>query len=221
MSNRVQVVEEITKANDVIAETNRARLDEAGVFALNMLASPGAGKTSLIERVLPLLADRFRVGVVEGDLATSLDAERATAAGAVSVQINTGTCHLDASMVRTALDRLTLPELDVVIVENVGNLICPASFALGTHDTVLVASVPEGDDKPYKYPRTYRGVDVLVVNKTDLLPHVNFDMERFLRGVEALNEGVATFEMSCRTGDGVAAFADWVASRAKKNVVAG
>jgi hydrogenase nickel incorporation protein HypB len=124
-------------------------------------------------------------------------------------------------MVRTALDRLTLPELDVVIVENVGNLICPASFALGTHDTVLVASVPEGDDKPYKYPRTYRGVDVLVVNKTDLLPHVNFDMERFLRGVEALNEGVATFEMSCRTGDGVAAFADWVASRAKKNVVAG
>jgi hydrogenase nickel incorporation protein HypB len=123
-------------------------------------------------------------------------------------------------MVSTALNRLPLANLDVLIVENVGNLICPASFALGTHSTVLVASVPEGDDKPYKYPRTYRGVDVLVVNKTDLLPYVSFDMKRFRRGVEALNEGIATFEMSCRTGEGVAAFAEWVTSRAAKGAVA-
>ena len=220
MSTRVPVVEEITKANDLVAEINRTRLDENGVLALNVMASPGAGKTSLIERLVPLLTRRFRVGVVEGDLATSLDAERATAAGAVSVQITTASCHLDASMVRNALERLSLTELDILIVENVGNLICPASFALGTHRTVLVASVPEGDDKPYKYPRTYRGVDVLVVNKTDLLPYVTFDMDRFRRGVEALNEGVTTFEMSCRTGEGVGEFAEWMARQAEERCAA-
>ncbi len=217
MTVRVPVVETITKANDQIAGLNRELLDRHGIVGLNLLASPGAGKTSLIERTLPLLRERLRVGVVEGDLATSLDAERASAAGAPAVQINTGgACHLDASMVRDALGRLPLADLDVVIVENVGNLICPASFALGTHATVLIASTPEGDDKPYKYPATYRNVDVLIVNKTDLLPHVSFDMERFRRGVEALNEGVLTFPLSCRTGEGVAAWAEWIVTRARE-----
>ncbi len=217
MTTRVPVVEKVTKANDQIAQLNRELLDRHGVLGLNLLASPGAGKTSLIERLLPLLRGRLRVGVIEGDLATSLDAERAAAAGAPSVQINTGgACHLDAPMVRGALAQLPLGDLDLVIVENVGNLICPAGFALGTHLTVLIASTPEGDDKPYKYPATYRIVDVLIVNKTDLLPHVSFDMERFRRGVEALNEGLLTFPLSCRTGDGVAACAEWIAARARE-----
>ena len=206
---RVPVVEKITRANDQIAALNRDLLDRHAVFGLNLLASPGAGKTSLVERTLERLAGRLRVGVIEGDLATSLDAERAAAAGARAVQINTGgACHLDAPMVHSALAELPLAEIDVLIVENVGNLICPAGFALGTHANVLVASTPEGDDKPYKYPSMYSRVDTLVVNKIDLLPHLDFDMERFRRGVATLNPGVRTFPLSCRTGEGVN---DWVA----------
>lgn len=214
MPERISVIEKITKANDQLAELNRIRLDENKVFAMNLMASPGAGKTSLIERSLPLLADRFRLGVIEGDLATNLDADRAAAAGATSVQINTGSCHLDAPMVKQGLDELELSELDIVIVENVGNLICPASWDLGTHKSVLIASVPEGDDKPFKYPSMYRGVDMLVINKIDLLPYVSFDMERFKQGVEALNEGVVTFPLSCVTGEGIDAWVEWVAELA-------
>jgi len=214
MTVQIPVVEKITKANDEIASINRTQLDEAGVVALNFMASPGAGKTSLIERTVPRLAESMRVGVIGGDIATTLDAERATRAGATAVQITTGgACHLDAPMVRRALQQLPLDEIDLLVVENVGNLICPASFALGTHANVLVASVPEGDDKPYKHPRIYRGVDVLVVNKIDLLPYVDFDMERFRRGVRSLNEGLETFVLSCRTGEGVEPWIDWVRCR--------
>jgi hydrogenase nickel incorporation protein HypB len=216
MTRQVPVVEAITKANDEIAKINRTRLDDAGVVALNLMASPGAGKTSLIERTIPRLAEDFRVGAIGGDIATTLDAERATEAGATAVQITTGgACHLDAPMVRNALAQLPLEELDVLIVENVGNLICPASFALGTHANVLVASVPEGDDKPFKHPRIYRGVDVLVVNKIDLLPYVDFDMTRFRQGVSALNEELATFELSCRTGEGIDPWIEWVRQRVR------
>lgn len=215
MSTRIPVVEKITAANDQVAELNRARLDENRIFSLNMMASPGAGKTSLIEKSLPILADRFRLGVIEGDLATSLDADRAAAAGAASVQINAASCHLDAPMVRQGLDELDLEALDIIIVENVGNLICPASWDLGMHKRVLIASVPEGDDKPYKHPGMYSGVDVLVINKIDLLPYVDFDMARFREGVEALNEGVITFPMSCTTGEGVDAWVEWVAEQAR------
>jgi len=214
MSERIPVVEKITKANDQVAELNRNRLDENRIFAMNLMASPGAGKTSLIERTLPRLAERFRLGVIEGDLATDLDASRAAAAGAVSVQISTGSCHMDAPMVKQGLDELQLGGLDIIIVENVGNLICPAGWDLGTHKSILIASVPEGDDKPYKYPTMYRGVDVLVVNKIDLLPYVTFDMERFTQGVEALNEGVVTFPLSCKTGEGLDPWVEWVAERA-------
>jgi hydrogenase nickel incorporation protein HypB len=217
MSVHIPVVEKITKANDQIARMNRELLDSHRVLGLNLLASPGAGKTSLIERTLPLLRD-LRVGVIDGDLATSLDAERAAAAGAVSVQINTGgACHLDASMVRDALAQLPLAELDLVIVENVGNLICPASFALGTHANVLVASIPEGHDKPFKYPTMYRGVDLLLVNKIDLLPYVPFDMEKFEQGVAALNEHVQSLQLSCMTGEGVEGWIEWIHQRVHKS----
>lgn len=175
------------------------------------MASPGAGKTSLVERTVRALAGEMRMAVIDGDLATSLDAERAAAAGATAVQVNTGgQCHLDARMLRVGLDQLDLSSVDLLIVENVGNLICPTAFRLGTHANVLVASVPEGDDKPYKYPSSYRGLEALVVNKIDLLPYVPFRMDHFLRGVEMLNPGLATFPMSCRTGEGLDAWLAWL-----------
>ena len=212
MAKNIPIVENILNANDHLAQENRARIDSAGVFSINIMASPGAGKTSLIEQTLPRLKDKLRIATVDGDIATSIDSDRAAAAGALaSVQINTGgDCHLDAVMLRGALDRLTLSQFDLLIVENVGNLVCPASFKLGTHKSVLIASIPEGDDKPYKYPGMYRGVDVLIINKIDLLPYVNFRMDYFERGVEALNPGVTTFPLSCRSGEGMDAWVDWL-----------
>ena len=170
MTIRVPIVENILNANDRLAEENRARLESAGVFSINIMASPGAGKTSLIEQTLPRLKEKLRVAVVDGDIATSIDADRAAQAGAqAAIQVNTGgDCHLDAVMLRGALEQLDLTQFDLLIVENVGNLVCPASFKLGTHKSVLIASIPEGDDKPYKYPGMYRGVDALVINKIDL-----------------------------------------------------
>jgi hydrogenase nickel incorporation protein HypB len=217
MTQRVEVVERILSANDRLAAENRSRLDRAGILSFNLMASPGAGKTSLIEQTVKELAVKLRLAVIDGDIASSLDADRAAAAGAKAVQINTGgECHLDAVMLQSALDQLDLGEVDLLIVENVGNLICPASFQLGTHKSVLIASVPEGDDKPYKYPGMYQGVDALVINKIDLLPYVTFDMDYFRRGVEVLNPGLITFPLSCRTGDGLPAWLDWI----EKQVVA-
>ncbi len=211
MKSRVEVVEKILSANDQLALENRKTLDREGVFALNMMASPGAGKTSLIEATIRGLADHFQLGVIDGDVATSIDADRAAAAGAQAVQVNTGgECHLDAVMLKGALEQMDLNAIQLLIVENVGNLICPASFQLGTHKSVLIASVPEGDDKPYKYPGMYRGVDALVINKTDLLPYVEFDMDYFRAGVEALNPGLVSFPLSCRTNEGMDAWLDWL-----------
>jgi hydrogenase nickel incorporation protein HypB len=211
MKQTIPIVENILSANDRLAAENRARLDGVGVFAINLMASPGAGKTSLILTTLAALAGRLRLGVIEGDLAGSIDADKAAAAGIPAVQINTGgECHLDAVMVRGALDSLPLAQIDLLIIENVGNLVCPAAFQLGSHLNLLIASIPEGDDKPYKYPGMYRGVQALVINKTDLLPYVPFNMDYFRRGVEALNPGLATFPLSCRTGEGLPAFADWL-----------
>jgi hydrogenase nickel incorporation protein HypB len=218
MTERIPIVENILSANDRLAEENRARINAAGVFSINMMASPGAGKTSLIEQTLPLLKDRLRVAVVDGDIATSFDADRAAAAGAqASIQVNTGgECHLDAVMLHGALNQLDLTQFDLLMVENVGNLVCPAEFRLGTHKSVLIASVPEGADKPYKYPGMYRGVDALVINKTDLLPYIDFDMDFFRRGVEALNPGVITFPISCRTGEGMDAWINWLIKNTKR-----
>lgn len=217
MPQNITVVENILNANDRLAQSNYDRLEAAGVFSINILASPGAGKTSLIEQTLPRLKDKLRVAAIDGDIATSIDSDRAAAAGALAaIQINTGgDCHLDAVMLHGALDKLDLTKFDLLIVENVGNLVCPANFKLGTHKTILVASVPEGDDKPYKYPGTYRGVDVLVINKIDLLPYVNFKMDYFERGVQVLNPGVTTFPLSCTTGEGLDAWVNWLIESAK------
>jgi hydrogenase nickel incorporation protein HypB len=211
MTVRVPVVEQIMSANDQLAAANRARLDEAGVFAVNVMASPGAGKTSLITRTVEALRDEFRMGAVDGDIATTLDADRIAALGIPSVQINTGgACHLDAAMFQSAMGQLPLAELGLLIVENVGNLVCPASFKLGVHRSVLIASVPEGDDKPYKYPVMYRGVDALVLNKMDVLAAFEFDVDYFHRGVEALNPGLAFFPLSCKTGEGLDPWLAWL-----------
>lgn len=211
MTQRVKVVENILNANDRLAAENRKQLDQAGVFSLNFMASPGAGKTSLIEITLKMILNRIRVGVIDGDIATSLDADRAAAAGATAIQINTGgECHLDAVMLQQALNGMNLQNIDLLVVENVGNLVCPISFKLGTHKNVLIASIPEGDDKPYKYPAMYRGVDVLVINKIDLLPYIDFDMVFFKHGIVALNPSLLTFTVSCRTGEGIGNWIEWL-----------
>jgi hydrogenase nickel incorporation protein HypB len=218
MTTRIPVVENILSANDRMAERNRHLLDQAGVYSINMMASPGAGKTSLILKTLESLNGRLRLGVVEGDLATSIDAEKAAAAGLPAVQINTGgECHLDAAMLAEALTSLPLSDLDLALVENVGNLVCPANFQIGTHLNVLIASIPEGDDKPYKYPGMYRGVQALIINKIDLLPYVPFDMDYFKRGVEVLNPGVVTFAVSCKTGEGMNNWTDWLVEQVRGN----
>ena len=216
MPTRIPVVEKILSANDRMAERNQNTLDQADVFAINIMASPGAGKTSVILKTLETLQGRLRLGVVEGDLASSIDAEKAAAAGLPAVQINTGgECHLDAAMLSDALPALPLSEIDLLLVENVGNLVCPANFQIGTHLNVLIASIPEGDDKPYKYPGMYRDVQALIINKIDLLPYVPFNMEYFRRGVEVLNPGLVTFAVSAKTGEGMSEWTDWLVERVK------
>lgn len=214
-TSRVPIVEKILSANDQIAAENRARLDAKHVFSINIMASPGAGKTSFILKTIQALAPTARTGVVEGDTApVTIDADKITAVGMPAVQINTGgDCHLDAVMLKDGLSQMPLEEIDLLIVENVGNLICPAAFALGTHLNVLIASIPEGDDKPYKYPAIYRGVDVLIINKIDLLPYVPFKMDYFRQGVEMLNPGLVTFPVSCMSGEGVAEWVGWIKDR--------
>lgn len=211
MSSRVSVVQDILGANDRLAASNRERLDAAGVFAINLMASPGAGKTSLIARTVEALLGEYAIGAVDGDIATTLDADRIAALGVPAVQVNTGgTCHMDAVMLQEALPKLPLEELDLLIVENVGNLVCPASFALGVHRDVLIASVPEGDDKPYKYPVMYRGVDVVVLNKIDVLDAFDFNVDYFHRGVQALNPELRFLPLSCKTGEGVESWLTWL-----------
>jgi len=214
---QVPVVEQIFSANDQLAAANRARLDAARVFAVNVMASPGAGKTSLITRTVEMLNGDFRIGAVDGDIATTIDADRIAALGVPVVQINTGgACHLDAPMLQSALPQLPLEEIDLLIVENVGNLVCPASFKLGAHRSVLIASVPEGDDKPYKYPVMYRGVDAVVLNKMDVMTAFEFDVDYFRRGVEALNPGLAFFPLSCKTGEGLNGWLVWLRDEIKE-----
>ena len=219
MTTKVPIVENILNANEQLAVSNRARLDAAAVFAINVMASPGAGKTSLITRTVEALRDSYHIGAVDGDIATTLDADRIAAFGAPTVQINTGgACHLDAVMLQGALPQLPLDELDLLIVENVGNLVCPASFKLGVHRSVLIASVPEGDDKPYKYPVMYRGVDVLVLNKMDVLDAFDFDVDYFRQGVEALNPGLAFLPLSCKTGEGLEGWLNWLRNEVQDHV---
>lgn len=210
MKQRVEIVKRILDSNEQLAEQNRKKLDNHQVFAINVMASPGAGKTTFILQTIAKLSQSLRLGVIEGDTApVTIDADKITAAGMPAVQINTGgDCHLDANMVGLAIDQLDLDEIDLLLIENVGNLICPAGFALGNHANILISSVPEGDDKPYKYPNIYRNIDVLIINKIDLLPYVDFHMDYFREGVEMLNPGLKTFAVSSKTGEG---FENWIA----------
>jgi hydrogenase nickel incorporation protein HypB len=216
MSKRIEIVEDIMRANQVRAEEIKAQFDSQRVFAINVMASPGAGKTTLITRTVVALHDDVRMAYIDGDLETTLDADRIEVLGVPAVQINTGgACHLDANMIGLALPQVPLADIDLLIIENVGNLICPAEFDLGVHLNVLIASVPEGDDKPFKYPGTYRGVDVLLLNKMDLLPYISFNAERFKQGVKALNPDVVSFDLSCTTGEGLPAWTDWLKQQVK------
>ena len=216
MIQNIQIRENLLRTNEEVAIDNRRLLDDANIFSLNVMASPGAGKTSLIERTVDKLKDQFTIGVIDGDLASSLDAERASKAGARAYQINTGgACHLDAIMLNQAFNQINLNLFKLIIVENVGNLVCPVNFKLGTHRNILVASIPEGDDKPYKYPNSYRHVDVLILNKIDLLPYTPFNLEYFRQGIEILNPGVITFELSCLTGAGIENWVNWIRTECK------
>ena len=215
MPQRVEIVKRIMDANDRLAQNNQAILDQHHVYGINLMASPGAGKTSFILGTIKRLPAGIKVGVIEGDTApVTIDADKIVAAGMPAVQINTGgDCHLDANMIEMALAELPLEDLDLIIVENVGNLICPAAFQLGTHANVLIASVPEGDDKPYKYPNIYRGLDVLIINKIDLAPYIDFRMDYFQQGVELLNPGLKTFALSAKTGEGFEAWIAWLTDK--------
>lgn len=211
---KIPVVKEILSANDQVAADNRAAFDATGVLVLNLMASPGAGKTSLILSTADRLPQEVSPGVIEGDLASTIDADTIAARGIPVVQINTGgSCHLDAPMVRTALPNLPLDEMDLLFIENVGNLVCPADFALGADLGVVVASAPEGHDKPYKYPAMFAKADVVVLNKADLLEVFEFDVDYFRRGLEMLNPDVPLFVVSCRTGDGIEDWVAWLLSR--------
>jgi len=216
--SKVVIVQKILNANDEIALANRTLLDEYGVFTINIMASPGSGKTSLILKTIESLSPEYQIAVIEGDTApVTIDADKVHQKGIPVTQINTGgECHLDALMVKKGLARLDLANLDLVIIENVGNLICPAAFQLGAHASVVVASTPEGDDKPYKYPGIYRGIDCLVLNKIDLLPYLDFDYKYFVQGLRILNKDIQIFSLSCKTGVGLEKWVNWIQSKISK-----
>jgi hydrogenase nickel incorporation protein HypB len=213
---RIRVVEDALDANSTIARANRADFDRAGVRVVNLMSAPGAGKTSLLERALADGLDGRRVAVLEGDVQGSLDADRIAALHLPVTQINTdpgfgGECHLDANMVRSALPEVPLDDTDLLIIENVGNLVCPAEFRLGEDARVMVSAVTEGEDKPLKYPLMFRSCDLVLVNKIDLLEHLEFDLERFLHHLDAVHPQVPRLLVSARTGEGVDAWRDWLA----------
>jgi len=215
---KVAVVKEILSANDQVAAENRAAFAAAGLLALNLMASPGAGKTSLILATAARLPAGVRPGVIEGDLASRIDADTIAAHGIPVAQINTGGgCHLDAPMIRTALAQLPVSQLDVLFIENVGNLVCPAEFDLGAHLAVVVASTPEGHDKPYKYPGMFAAADAVVLNKADVMQVFEFDVDYFRRGVEMVNRHALLFVVSCRTGAGLDGWMSWLMERMKDN----
>ena len=210
----INVIENILGANDQIATKNASMLKSNNVMAFNIMASPGAGKTSFILKIIAMLSTKYRIAVIEGDTsAATIDADKISKLGLPAVQINTGgDCHLDANMIKSGLENLDLKSLDLVLVENVGNLVCPAAFKLGTYKNILVSSIPEGDDKPYKYPAMYSAVDALIINKIDLLPYVEFNMDYFISGVQMLNPNLASFPISCKTGEGMEEWVNWVHS---------
>lgn len=211
---KVKLVKNILEANDRIAGENRKIFDQHGVFVINMMSAPGAGKTTLLEKTVRALKDKIRIGVIEGDIATTRDAERIEAAGVPVVQINTdGACHLDGNMIRAVMDDLPLSELDLVIIENVGNLVCPAEFKVGEDAKVMLLSVTEGDDKPLKYPLMFKESSLFLINKTDLLPHTDFNVEKVKRESLSINPELNILEVSAKTGNGMEQWYGWIEQR--------
>lgn len=207
----VRIEQDILAKNDGYAQANRERLRDAGVFAANLVSSPGAGKTTLLVKTIEALKGEIPLAVIEGDQQTSIDADRIRATGARSVQINTGRgCHLDAHMVGHALDGLPLERDSILFVENVGNLVCPAGFDLGEAQKIVLLSVTEGDDKPLKYPDVFAASDTMVLTKIDLLPHVDFDVDRCVEHARAINPEISVLRLSARTGEGMQSFIDWL-----------
>jgi hydrogenase nickel incorporation protein HypB len=216
---RVTILENLLSENDRVADDNGKRFAATGVRAVNLMSSPGAGKTTLLRKTLEQLSSSLRIGVLEGDIATTLDADQLEGSGAAAISVvNTsagfgGECHLDAVMVRSGIDRLPLMELDLLVIENVGNLVCPAEFRVGEHARAMVYSVTEGEEKPLKYPVMFRAVDVVAVNKVDLLPHLDFDLKAFLANLTSVNPSARIIMTSARTGEGVDEWCDWLAAQ--------
>ncbi|MBA7610703.1 Hydrogenase maturation factor HypB [subsurface metagenome] len=210
----VKVLRDILSANDGIARRNQNLLDERGILTINIMSSPGAGKTSLILQTISRLKQKAGIGVIEGDVASSIDANKVREQGVAAVQVNTaGGCHLDANMIENALNSLPLKDIDLLLIENVGNLICPAEFALGEHKKVMLISLPEGDDKPYKYPLMFAEADVVLINKIDLLPYLEFNIPAFHKAVLGLNPTAKVLPVSCKTGKGLEDWFSWLLDR--------
>jgi hydrogenase nickel incorporation protein HypB len=218
---KIEVVQNLLEANETIANRNRQLLDEHKVFAINIMSAPGAGKTSIILQTLRRLKDKLNIGVIEGDVASTVDAEKVQNEAKAVVQINTRnmpeSCSLMAVMIESALKDMPLDNLDLILIENLGNLICPAEFTLGEHKRVLIASLPEGDDKPIKYPLIFVDADAVIINKMDLLPHVDFDIPAFRRSVSGLNPEAEVFQISCKTGEGIEEWCSWILNQRLTN----
>jgi len=218
---RIEVIQNVLEANDTIASRNRELLDKRKVFVINIMSAPGAGKTSLVLQTLTRLKARLNIAVIEGDVASTVDAEKVQSKAKAVVQINTRnmpeSCSLMAAMIESALKDMPLDNIDLILIENVGNLICPAEFALGEHKRVVISSLPEGDDKPIKYPLIFVDADAVIINKMDLLSYVDFDIAAFRRSITGLNPAVEVFQLSCKTGQGVERWCSWVLEQVQTN----
>ena len=212
----IKVVKDILGANEEVAEKNRQLLDGNKVFAVNLMSSPGAGKTSLILQTIKALKGKVKIGVIEGDVSSSVDAEAVAKEGVPVIQINTdGGCHLDANMIANVLGKIPLQDIDLLFIENVGNLICPAEFALGAHKKAVISSFPEGDDKPLKYPLMFHVADVVLLNKIDLSPYLKFDTDAFSQAIKGMNKKAEILPISCTTGQGIEQWASWLLTQMK------
>ena len=214
---KIEIVKDILKANDIIAEGNRRLFKEKGTLVLNLMSSPGAGKTTLLEKSISALKESIKIGVIEGDIQTELDARRIRKKGGDVVQVNTGgACHLDGNMIHQALEKLDLGKIDLLFIENVGNLVCPAEFRIGEDIKIIISSITEGDDKPLKYPLMFLESQVLIINKIDLLPYCDCDLERLRQNSLKINPNLNIFEVSCKTESGLNDWYDWLIKKVEE-----
>ena len=208
---KIKVLKNIMDLNNVVSKENRQKFADEGIFVVNVLASPGAGKTSILMKVIESINNEIDIFILEGDISSKIDATKIKAKGIPVMQINTGGgCHLDANMIKISKEDLNPSTNSIFFIENVGNLICPSGFDLGENIKLLIASVPEGHDKPYKYTSMFEAADVIILNKIDLLPYIDFDKESFYRGINALKPNIPVFELSCKTGEGIESFVSWL-----------